>query len=84
MTGYMTASEAVGPIARPVTYSPVCGAGYPAAGRKTSAEITRLFKIHWATVSQMLAQARLECRPRLGVGFGEDSTMTPDWGTAAG
>jgi DNA invertase Pin-like site-specific DNA recombinase len=29
------------------------------SGHKTSAEIARLFKIHWATVSQMLAQARL-------------------------
>jgi DNA-binding CsgD family transcriptional regulator len=29
------------------------------SGRKTSAEIARLFKIHPATVSRMISQARL-------------------------
>src|SRR3954454_16765562 len=47
------------------------------SGRKTSAEIARLFKIHPATVSRMLAQARVGIcatpSTPLSVGFGEDS-----------
>jgi hypothetical protein len=44
------------------------------SGRKTPAEIARLLKIHRATVSRIVSQARAGAWPQiLRVGFWEDS-----------
>jgi len=50
-----------------------------ASGRKSAAEMARLFKIHRATISRFVSQARgsRNAGPKnLSVGFREDSAMT--------